>query len=179
MIYKVSINRCIFTAKCLLITCLVLAFFSPAQGEQEAVSSDDASAMMAHLQAAAEGGDPWAQLNLGAAYDHGLAGLQPNPALAVKWYLSAAQQGVAEAQFNLAHLMVTRPQPGQSDEDARYWMQQAAQQGMPEAEYLFGVMLLEGIGSNADRQQAEVWLRRSADNGYALAAEALDKGNFK
>ena len=51
---------------------------------------------------AADGGDPWAQLNLGAAYDHGLAGLASDPERAVHWYRRAA-----EAQFNLAHCLAT------------------------------------------------------------------------
>ena len=54
------------------------------------------------LLGGAASGDPWAQLNLGAAYDHGLAGITRDPALAVLWYRRAAEAGLAEAQFNLA-----------------------------------------------------------------------------
>src|SRR5574340_925406 len=58
------------------------------------------------LRAEAERGDPWAQLNLGAAYDNGI-GISPDPAQAIVWYRRAAEQGLAQAQFNLGHSHAT------------------------------------------------------------------------
>ena len=48
----------------------------------------------------AEGGDAFAQYNLGVMYDNG-DGVIKDAAEAVKWYRKAAEQGNADAQCNL------------------------------------------------------------------------------
>lgn len=113
------------------------------------------------MRAKAEQGDAWAQLNLGAAYDNGM-GTKRDVDKAIYWYQKAAKQGLAEAQFNLAHILV--------DEDisataAAEWMAKAAAQGMPDAEYLMGVIYTEGIGVAPDEGEARRWLKRAIDHG--------------
>lgn len=121
------------------------------------------------LRAAAVGGDAYAQLNLGAAYDNGL-GVTPDPALALYWYRAAAGQGVAEAQFNLGHLLVSL---GETAEGAR-WLGEAAQQGITDAQYLLGVMYAEGTGLPVDVVKALGWLRRAAAQEHAEAQAYLE-----
>jgi len=125
------------------------------------------------LRSAAEAGDPWAQLNLGAAYDHGLAGLPRDPQQAVTWYRRAAEQGLARAQFNLAHCLVTGCDGTTDPAEARRWMRRAAEQDMVDAQFLYGVMLAEGLGGSVDRTEARQWLQRAAGAGQADAAEYL------
>ena len=115
--------------------------------------------------ARAESGDSWAQLNLGAAFDHGLAGLPHDPARAVLWYRRAAVAGLAEAQFNLAHCLATGSGTARNDIEAFSWMLKAAEQGLSSAQFLAGVMLAEGIGTLADPGRAQTWLQRAADGG--------------
>lgn len=129
----------------------------------------------AQLLERAEAGDPWAQLNLGAAYDNGLAGLPLDPVRAVTWYRRAAAAGLAEAQFNLAHCLVTGNGTARNDAEALTWMLRAAEQGLASAQFLAGVMLVEGIGTAPDRERALPWLRRAADNGNTDAAALLQR----
>jgi len=125
------------------------------------------------LREQARAGDAWAQLNLGAAHDHGLSGASPDAQAAVRWYRRAAQQGLAEAQFNLAHCLATGHGVLQDYAEARLWMRRAAEQGMPDAQFLLGVMLAEGLGGGADPGQARDWLQRAAAGGNADASDYL------
>ena len=143
----------------------------PAAAAQETL----AAGMQADLQARADSGDSWAQLNLGAALDHGLAGFARDPVRAVSWYRRAAAAGLAEAQFNLAHCLATGSGTARDDAEALSWMLKAAEQGLSSAQFLAGVMLAEGIGTRADRARAQVWLQRAADGGNPDAAAALGR----
>lgn len=123
----------------------------------------------------ANAGDPWAQLNLGAAYDNGMGGLGLDPVQAVRWYRRAAEAGLAEAQFNLAHCLATGSGTPRSDNEALQWMLRAAGQGLASAQYLAGVMLAEGIGTQADPARAIVWLERAIQGGHLEAASLLQR----
>jgi len=125
------------------------------------------------LELAAEAGDAWAQLNLGAAFDHGLAGFASDPSRAVYWYRRAADAGLAEAQFNLAHCLATGSGTPRDDVEAFGWMLRAAQQGLAEAQFLVGMMFSDGIGTTADPVQARRLLVRAATGGNGDAAAAL------
>jgi TPR repeat protein len=129
----------------------------------------------ASLVSRAEAGEPWAQLNLGAAYDHGIGGFPLDPVRAVAWYRAAAAAGLAEAQFNLAHCLATGNGVARSDPEALVWMLRAAEQGLASAQYLAGVMYLEGIGTAPDRARARDWLERAADGGNLDAAALLQR----
>ena len=138
------------------------------------LAQPDASQIgISRLQKEALAGDPWAQLNLGAAYDHGLSGVQANPARAVRWYRAAAEQGLDKAQFNLAHCLATGHGVVQDYAEARVWMRRAAQQGLADAQFLLGVMLSEGLGGGADAEEGRTWLQQAAQGGNPDAAEYL------
>lgn len=117
------------------------------------------------LRSQAAAGDVTAQLNLGAAYDHGL-GVERNIEQALRWYQKAAEQGLAEAQFNLAHLLV---EAEINPTAAAEWMAKAATQGMLDAQFLMGVIFAEGLGVEQNLQQAEKWLDKAIDQGHAEA----------
>lgn len=118
-------------------------------------------------------GEPWAQLNLGAAYDNGIGGLQEDPQQAVAWYRKAAEQGVAEAQFNLAHCLATGRGTVQNYVESFAWMQKAAQQQIVEAQFLLGVMYKDGLGSMPNPVRAKEWLERAAKAGNEDARALL------
>lgn len=84
------------------------------------------------VQARAESGDAEAQNTLGEAYDPqsetSIDGIQESDAQAERWYRAAAEQGHAEAQFNLGLLLGTGDAPS-ALRDAEYWLQKAADQG--------------------------------------------------
>ena len=50
----------------------------------------------------AESGDVHAQNELGVAYEYGEKGLQKNKEKAFYWFMKAAKQGFALAQYNVA-----------------------------------------------------------------------------
>lgn len=128
------------------------------------------------LQRGALAGEAWAQLNLGAAYDNGMANAPRDPKLARYWYRKAAEQGLDKAQFALAHALATGFGGEQDEAQARIWMRKAAEQGMSDAQYLLGVMLIEGLGgrvSFASEREGRQWLRRAAAADHAHAARYL------
>ncbi len=119
----------------------------------------------------AAAGDAHAQLNLGAAYDNGI-GVKRDLDKALHWYQKAAEQGLAEAQFNLAHLLVAEELSAVA---AAEWMLKAAEQGLPDAEYLMGVIYAEGIGVEMNDQMAMHWLQRAVKSNSAEAKEFLQQ----
>ncbi len=121
------------------------------------------------LRAGADAGDAWDQLNLGAAYDHGM-GVARDVERALRWYRRSAAQGLVEAQFSLAHLLVSS---GGDPAEAARWMRAAAEQGYADAQYLYGVMLAEGMGLAVDEARARRWWSRAAAQGHAEAAKLL------
>lgn len=121
------------------------------------------------LRAQAEAGDAYAQLNLGAAYDNAM-GVERDIDQALHWYQQAAEQGVAEAQFNLAHLLVEEEI---STVAAAEWMEKAAEQGMADAQYLLGIIYAEGIGVPMNNAKAKIWLQRAIDQGQADAVQFM------
>jgi len=143
---------------------MMLLSLGPVQAEDENV---------AKLRRQALAGGAWAQLNLGAAYDHGLSGLRADPAKAVRWYRKAAEQGLDKAQFNLAHCLATGHGTKQDYSESRTWMRRAAEQGMADAQFLLGVMLAEGLGGEADPVGAQSWLLQAQDGGNSDAADYL------
>lgn len=125
---------------------------------------------LASLRADAARGDPWAQLNLGAAYDNGL-GVAPDAAQALHWYRRAAEQGVAQAQFNLGHSYAVGHGMAQNYTEAVRWLTLAARQGLVEAQHLLAVCYREGLGVTADRDAAQRWLTRAAAQHYQPAID--------
>jgi len=121
------------------------------------------------MRSQAEHGDAWAQLNLGAAYDNGI-GTKRDVDKAIFWYRKAAEQGLAEAQFNLAHILVDEDI---SAREAAEWMAKAADQGMVEAQYLMGVIYAEGIGVARDDSEARRWLQLAIDKGSVDASQYM------
>ncbi len=124
---------------------------------------------LAALRAQAEAGDAYAQLNLGAAYDNAPAA-ERDIKQALHWYQLAAEQGLAEAQFNLAHLLVAEEISATA---AAEWMHKAAEQGMADAQYLLGVIYAEGLGVEMDDDKALMWLERAIAKGQKDAAQFL------
>jgi TPR repeat protein len=89
-------------------------------------------------------------------------GLPPNQAEAAKWYRMAAQQGLAEAQYNLGVAYYAGAGLAQSHAEAAAWFSKAAEQGYPLAQYYLGDMYAKGLGVPLDDQQAYFWLSLAA-----------------
>jgi hypothetical protein len=126
------------------------------------------------LAAAAEDGDPKAQLRLGMAYLNPQGGAEPDPALALKWIQRAADQGYADAQYALGAVHHAGRGALQSFPVAVKWFELAAQQNHADAQYSLGVMYRTGQGVPVDKSKAYIWFNLSAAQGHPRAREARD-----
>ncbi len=125
------------------------------------------------LAADAESGDPRAQFRLGMAYYKG-AGVERDPALALKWIQKAAEQGYSQAQYTLGAMHHAGRGALQSFPLALKWFEQAAQQNHSEAQYSLGAMYRNGQGVPIDKSRAYIWFNLAAAQGHERAGEARD-----
>src|ERR1041385_7621848 len=95
---------------------------------------------LAELTRKAEQGDAEAQYNLAVVYDLGI-GVTKSYAESDKWYLKAASQGLAEAQFQLGVRYFEFGKNAKENYATAFtWFFKAANQGVAEAQYNVGVM---------------------------------------
>jgi hypothetical protein len=114
---------------------------------------------------------------------------------AVKWYRKAAEQGIAEAQFNLGKMYNSGEGVPRDYVEAAKWYRKAAEQGIAEAQCLLGEMYW-GVSHNSldfykrdgystiayygvksdtysDAVEAVKWYRKAADQGHDVAQRCL------
>ena len=85
-----------------------------------------------------------------------------------KW-LPLADQGDANAQFNIA-LMYHNGQGTEPDNAKTYeYCRRAAEQGIDDAQFQLGVLYTEGRGVPQDNDEAADWYEAAALKGHALA----------
>ena len=84
-------------------------------------------------------------------------------------YRKAAEQGNADAQFNVGVMYANGRGVPQDYAQARDWYRKAAEQGNADAQFNVGVMYANGQGVPQDYGQALVWYRKAAEQGAAAA----------
>ncbi len=94
---------------------------------------------------------------------------QGNYKVALEQFTQLANQGNAEAQYNLAFMYFGGEGVTQDDTKAAYWFEQAAKSAHPAAQDTLAYLYLHGRGVDADRTQAYAWYRVAAENGIFLA----------
>ncbi len=130
-------------------------------------------------------GDAHAQLALGIEHENGNQVVKDR-AKAAAWYLRAAEQGLAEAQFRLGKL-----EPPREDFDSwheikvwedksKIWFRKAAAQGHVEAQYELAMLMDPRSAANDEphdflAQERVKWLSSAAELGYAEAQYQLGK----
>ena len=115
-------------------------------------------------------GDTQAQNNVGVMYKLG-DGVTQDYKQAVKWYRKAAEQGFAEAQYNLGEMYAVN----QDYKQALKWLTKAAEQGRAEAHYKLGYFYGAGLlGFPVDREMAHMWFNIAASSGYKDAKKFRD-----
>jgi TPR repeat protein len=160
-----------------------------ARGMRAAQKGKHADAAAA-WQEGAKAGDPECQMALAEALDEG-RGVLRNPRNAVRWYRTAAENGVARAQARLAgfySIGIGDPSDRdggdprresfslpQDDVQARHWAEKAASQGLPEAQVLLAWLYCRDGGENAARDpvRAEHWYRAAMAQGSVKAIVGL------
>jgi TPR repeat protein len=124
-------------------------------------SSNDCLAVTREIQARAHRGEAKFQLLLGRKYEYG-DGAPANPAKAASWYLKAAKQNLAPAQYRLGRMYASGQGVRFDLAEAFRWFQRAAAQNYALAQNRIGVMYQQAEGVVADPVEALKW--------YALAA---------
>ncbi len=81
---------------------------------------------------------------------------------ALQWYHKAAEQGYAEAQFNLGLMYFEGQGVPQDYAEAVRWHRKAAEQGYARAQFLLGMMYFLGQGVPEDEAQAHMWINLAA-----------------
>lgn len=92
---------------------------------------------------------------------------------AMKWFRLAANQGHAEAQYNLGVMYDTGDGVPQSFKEAVKWYRRAADRGYAKAQFNLGSMYIDGLGVAQSYKTAKKWLRRAADQGIPNAPRLL------
>ena len=80
-----------------------------------------------------------------------------------------AQQGDAEAEFNLGWVYAYGEGVVRDMEEAGKWIRKAAEQGNAKAQGALGAMLAAGQGMAKDSTAAVYWLRKAAEQGVPQA----------
>ena len=91
----------------------------------------------------------------------------------VSKYQKAAEQGNAEAQFNLGLCYKRGKGVTKDDAKAVYWYSKAANQGYALAQHNLGLCYKRGEGVTKDYAKAVYWYSKAANQGYALAQHNL------
>jgi len=150
---------------------MILCLGSPAR-------ADDFS----ELKAKAKSGDAVDQYNLGSFYDNkeskGKRKTKDNQQ-AVYWYTKAAEQGLANGQFDLGRMYVTGKGVTQDIELGVSWQLKAAEQGLASAQFAIGKRYFLGVGLTQDYQQALDMLLKAAEQGLASAQNQLGVMHFR
>ena len=83
--------------------------------------------------------------------------------------LQLAEQGYAEAQFNLGAMYATGRGVRQNYAEAGKWFRQAAEQGYAEAQYHLGGMYHNGQGVHQDLHLSKEWFGEACNRGVQEA----------
>jgi hypothetical protein len=124
---------------------------------------------IADVRRRAEGGDAQAQFNLGRKYIDA-QGVAKDDRQALVWYRKAAEQGYADAQFELG-VFIEWGMGGlaKDDREALVWTRKAAEQGLATAQSSVASRYQYGRGVAKDEREAVAWYRKAAEQGLASA----------
>lgn len=130
----------------------------------------------------ARAGDPVAQNSLGVMYYTGEAVsttvtgqvLDNDPELAAGWFYRSAEQGYADAQFNLGLMYANGEGVEQDMHEAVELFKKAAEQGHVDAQNNLGALYFMGEGVERDEDKAIAWFEKAAAQGNEEAKENLE-----
>ena len=94
---------------------------------------------------------------------------------ATKWYHKAAEQGHAQAQYNLGKMYEDGRGVQQNSKKAIEWYQKAADRGLHGALYTLGKMYEDGRGVQQNSRKAIEWYQKAADRGLHGALYTLGR----
>lgn len=165
----------------------------------DGVAKDDFEAFKIYNEIAAQGVEPGSEdtgffinalLSLATYYRRGIPGSPVNPDLAQArqlYFQVASTFGVAEAQFQLAKMMLAGEGGGTSTQQAKKWLNQARRNGHPGAMAVFGnVLFQEGqtvrglafMTAALDRCPIKDcdWIQQLQEQAFSVAGEQDRRG---
>lgn len=167
----------------LLATCMLQTALAYDSAKLEAALDSLSAASFPAWERRARAGDPVAQNVVGMAYKYGEV-IAQNHSLSLRWFLKAARQGDADAQFNLGRVYgkatgavygKQRAAP-RDDVAATHWYQSAAEQDHGPAQRNLADMYAQGSPTvPRDRARAVFWLKRAAAAGDLAASGLAEK----
>lgn len=98
-----------------------------------------------------------------------IAGDEKHYSQAFAWYQSAAEQGYAIAQFNLAMMYKQGQSVVKNEAEALKWCTASAEQGLTLAQNCLGGIYAQGAGVKQNFTEAAQWYRRAAEQRQANA----------
>jgi len=111
-----------------------------------------------------------AQATENANFEAGIAAYQANDLpLAYKEFLTAAKDGHADSQFNVALMYEQGIGIAKNEKEAVVWYDKSASQGNPAAQFNLGVLYENGRGTAIDFAKANEWYRKASVQGDPLA----------
>ncbi|KAF9976043.1 hypothetical protein BGZ73_009202 [Actinomortierella ambigua] len=116
----------------------------------------------------AQGNDVTAQVDLATRYEKG-EGVGQSDAEALYWYIQAAMQNYAKAQYHVGRFRLSGRGAPQSDSQAYYWFNKAASNEDPEAQVSIGQMYQSGQGLVQSDVEAALYFGLAAAQGNAEA----------
>lgn len=154
-----------------LVASLFLLASVPAFASMESALEDfrkgNYGAAVKELNNLGEAGNISAQIMLGALYSKGGA-VPRDDRIAAIWFGKAAEQGNAEAQYQLGNLYENSNLP-KDYKAAVSWYHKAAQQGSAKAQARLGFFYSKGIGVPKNMNEALLWSGKAAFQGNADA----------
>ena len=112
------------------------------------------------------------ETDLDTAYRYYVSG---NYEAAVKHLTILAEQGHADAQYNLGVMYDNGRGVPQDYVKAAKWYRLAAEQGHADAQHNLGVMYVHGQGVPQDHVQAYMWFNLAATGGDSLSTKNRDQ----
>jgi len=94
-------------------------------------------------------------------------------------YKKAAEQGIAEAQYELGKMYYDGEGTVQNYNVAFKWFEKAAKKGHVDAQFNVGLMCYDGKGIHKNYTKAFEWFKKSADQGLAKAQYNLGAIYYK
>ena len=109
-------------------------------------------------------------VSVAADFDDGVAAYEAGDyKTAFNEFKPLAEQGVADAQFNLGVMYKNGRGVLQDDKEAVKWYTKAAEQGVAAAQFNLGGMYRSGEGVLQDDKEAVKWYTKAAEQGDAGA----------
>lgn len=147
------------------------AFYQLALAMRDEFGDDDQA--MAMLREAAQRGHPGAIYELADAMWHGRGGLKMNQPRALSYYMSSAELGYADAEFEIAMAYANGVGVMPDRSKSLVWLRKAAEHGNHAAQVFLADALADGAQGAIDWVGAVAWYRKAAEAGDDLAQRRL------